>query len=362
MRSDRPSPRLRTRVTVLLGLLLAPVCAAAAGAPAAPRPVWPPPPDLARVEYVGQLTGPRDFTTGLWKRLSDFAAGAGSRDDLAKPTAIAVSPDGKRVYVLDAVRMAVLRFDLAARRVTSIAIAALPNGATSPFGLALGPNESLYVTDQASHSVVMVSGGRVALRFGHEQLARPVGCAVNATRKLLYVVDSPAGRESAHRVAVFDLGGRFVRWIGGRGTEPGRFNYPTYVTVDPAGDVYVVDTLNWRVQVFDADGRFVRAFGRHSDARGDFDRPKGVAIDRFGNVHVSDSSWDRVLIFSRWGRPLLDFGGRGTWPGGLQEPTAVAIGADDRVYVADTNGHRVNIYRLINTTAADTVATSGGAR
>jgi len=364
MRSNsRLASRAPRRLAALtLALVLAPASLTAARAPLAPLPVWPSPPDPARIRYVGQLTGPRDFATGLWKRLGDFAAGSGSHGDLAKPTAIAVSSDGHRVFVLDGVRLAVLRFDLAAKRVTTIPLAALPNGPTVPFGLALDADEALYVTDQAGHCVVVVSGGRVARQIGREQLTRPVGCAVDAVRRLLYVVDSPSGRESQHRVAVFDLGGRFMRWMGGRGSEPGRFNYPTYIAVTPAGEVYVVDTLNWRVQVFAADGSFVRAFGRHSDARGDFDRPKGVAFDRFGNVYIADSSWDRVLVFSRWGRPLLDFAGRGTWPGGLQEPTAVATGPDDRIYVADTNGHRVNIYQLVNTTAADTVSAGGGGR
>lgn len=204
--------------------------------------------------------------------------------------------------------------------------------------------------------MVLSPEGRLLRAFGREVLARPVGCAVDARRSLLYVVDTPAGREASHRVAVFSLDGRFLRWLGERGLGSGQFNYPTYVTVSPEGEVHIVDTLNWRVQVFDAEGRFLRLFGRHGDARGDFDRPKGIAMDRFSNLYIADGAWDRVLIFSPAGRALLDFGGRGTWPGGLQEPTAVATGPDDRIYVADTNGHRLNIYRLINTTATDSIS------
>jgi sugar lactone lactonase YvrE len=325
------------------------------------RPVWPPPPDRARIEYVEAWTGPRDFAPDFWKRLSNFAGGQGAKEAIVKPTGIAVSPDGQRVYVADAVRHAVYTFDRGARRVKIRSLDDVARGPTTPFGLALDGEENVYVTDQAGRVVVVMSrDGRFLRAIGRDTLARPVGCAVDPQRGLLYVADAPQGSGAPHRIAAFALDGRFVRWIGARGLEPGRFNYPTYLTVSPAGELLVVDTLNWRVQVFGGDGGFVRAFGRHSDARGDFDRPKGIALDRFGNVYVADGSWDRVLIFSRHGRPLLDFGGRGTWPGGLQEPTAVAIGGDDRIYVADTNGHRVNVYRLINTTAADSVASGGG--
>jgi len=351
-----------TWMTMLVGSAL--VLASWRGAGAASvvaKPVWPPPPDLARIEYVGSWSGPRDFSVGTWKKFADFAAGSGSQQQMLKPTGIAIVPDGKRIYVVDAVRLAVYRFDTAARRVRILPLSAMPHGAMMPFDVALDADERLYVTDQASRMVVSLdSEGKFLRGIGRDSLARPVGCAVDRVRGVLYVADAPPGPNTPHRIAVFGLDGTFRRWIGRRGIEPGSFNFPTYLTVGPHGELYVMDTLNWRVQVFDPDGAFVRQFGRHSDARGDFDRPKGIALDALGNLYVADSSWDRVLIFDRAGRPLLDFGGRGAWPGGLQEPTAVAIDADNMIYVADTNGHRVNLYRLINTTAADTTAGTAG--
>ncbi len=368
MSEDPEMPmRSRTRSTwTAVGAGAALVLASWRGAAADPvtaKPVWPPPPDLARIEYVGSWSGPRDFSTGTWKKVADFAAGSGSQQQMVKPTGIAIAPGGQRVYVVDAVRLAVYRFDTAARRVRILPLNAMPHGAMMPFDIALDADERLYITDQASRMVVALDGqGKFLRGIGRDSLARPVGCAVDRARGVLYVADAPAGPDSPHRIAVFGLDGTFRRWIGRRGIEPGSFNFPTYLTVGPGGELYVMDTLNWRVQVFAADGTFVRQFGRHSDARGDFDRPKGVALDAFGNLYVADSSWDRVLIFDRAGRPLLDFGGRGTWPGGLQEPTAVAIDAANTIYVADTNGHRVNLYRLIHTTAADTTAGASGQR
>ncbi len=356
--ASRSAPFAAARA-LLVGLAIGAGAGPALAAAPAAAPVWPPPPDRARIAFVESWSSPRDFSRGLFKRLSNFASGSASSEAMVKPTGIAVSGDGRRVWVLDAARVAIFAFDRAAQRARVLSLSGLPVGPLAPFGLAADAADTLYVTDQSSRSVVVLTPeGRLVRAFGRDSLARPVGCAVDAKRGLLYVVDTPAGREAAHRVAVFALSGRFLRWLGARGLENGQFNYPTYVTVSPDGEVHVVDTLNWRVQVFDAEGRFLRAFGRHGDARGDFDRPKGVAIDRFSNLYVADGSWDRVLIFDRAGRALLDFGGRGTWPGGLQEPTAVAVGPDDRIYVADTNGHRLNVYRLLDT-AADSSGAGG---
>lgn len=347
--------RAHLPATLLVALLLAAAAVHAAPRAAAPdaHPVWPPPPDSARIEFVTAYRGVNDFPGGAWAKFREFAAGDASAQGMARPVSIAVTPDGARVYVLDAVRLTIFVFEPLARKSRRIDFANLASAPSGPFGLALDASENLYVTDQPSHSVVVLSSdGRLLRVFGAKQLARPVGCAIDPARGRLYVADAPQGGGSPHRVAVFALDGTFIRYMGERGDKPGQFNYPTYIAVDTQGRVHVVDTLNWRVQVFDADGKPALMFGKHSDARGDFDRPKGIAFDGQGRIYVPDSSWDRVLVFDAAGKPLMDFGGRGTWPGGMQEPTAVAIDGANRIYVADTNGHRVNVYQLLDAARA----------
>jgi DNA-binding beta-propeller fold protein YncE len=345
--------RLAMPLAAFLLLAAAPAFAARRAPAPNPHPVWPPPPDSARIEFASAWSGVNDFPGNAWSRLRDFAAGDASGHGMKRPTGIAVTPDGARVYVLDAAALAVFVIEPVARRSHRIELSAIAQGPTGPFGLAMDASENLYITDQPSHAVVVITAaGRFVRAFGGSQLKRPVGCAVDPVRALVYVADAPQGGDAPHRVAVFTLEGKFVRWFGARGEAQAQFNYPTYLAVDAQGNVHVVDTLNWRVQVFDAAGKWLRGFGRHSDARGDFDRPKGIAFDTAGRSYVADGNWDRVLIFDAAGQPLLDFGGRGTWPGGLQEPTAVAIDGANRIYVADTNGHRVNVYQLLAATAA----------
>src|SRR5262245_50200710 len=76
------------------------------------------------------------------------------------------------------------------------------------------------------------------------------GIAVDPTGQFVYVAD-------ADRVYEYDSNGVFVRQWGGRGSGPGQFDGLTGMTIDPFGDVYVVDAGNGRVQKFDETGKFL---------------------------------------------------------------------------------------------------------
>lgn len=52
--------------------------------------------------------------------------------------------------------------------------------------------------------------------------------------------------------------GTFIGTIGSEGTEPGKFNTPHGIAIDPNNNMYVTDMKNYRVQVFDSKDSFVR--------------------------------------------------------------------------------------------------------
>ncbi|MGD9720162.1 MAG: SMP-30/gluconolactonase/LRE family protein [Pirellulales bacterium] len=54
------------------------------------------------------------------------------------------------------------------------------------------------------------------------------------------------------RVQQFANDGKYLRGIGGKGTEPGQFNLPHAVVLDSRGSLYVTDTMNGRIQKFAA--------------------------------------------------------------------------------------------------------------
>jgi DNA-binding beta-propeller fold protein YncE len=174
---------------------------------------------------------------------------------------------------------------------------------------------------------------------------RPTGLAYDASRRRLYVVDTPA-----HSVLAFqeEAGGySLLRRLGGRGQEQGAFNFPTHLFLAANGNLYVTDSLNFRVQVFTPDGAILQSFGRPGDGTGDFGTAKGVAVDSEGHIYVVDSLFDVVQIFDENGRFLLSFGGSGREAGELWLPTGAGMDGEDRIYVADSGNSRIQVYRYV---------------
>ena len=52
------------------------------------------------------------------------------------------------------------------------------------------------------------------------------------------------------RVQQFTNDGKYLRGIGGEGTDPGRFDLPHGIALDSRGCLYVSDTMNYRIQKF----------------------------------------------------------------------------------------------------------------
>lgn len=337
--------------------LLAAGCAAVPEKPEQVRLVWPPPPLTARIEFVRSVVSDEDLgkDTTFSQTLVAFLAGEKPPPNrIAEPMGLAVSDDGQRLYVSDYAQLAVFVFDFAQKTFRKIGE---KEALARPLGLALGADEQLYVVEQMKKGVSVFDRSGMRVRFiTHPSIERPAGIAVDRVRGRIYVSDSAHTKSEQHTVKIFDMAGDLVGTIGReRGEGPGQFLFPTYLALDETGNLYVTDTLNSRVQVFDADGKYVKSIGERGSAWGMFDKPKGVALDGFGNAYVVDSGWSNVQIFNQKGQVLLFFGGRGPIPGMLKNPTAIAIDRNNHIYVADLLNHRVEMYRLVNTTAGDSV-------
>lgn len=302
---------------------------------------FPPAPARARLVYRGEIRTNRDVAAGgLWQRVTAFFVGERAPQSLRSPVGVAFDPAG-RLLVTDTARHAVVVFDRERGRYHEIA----PRGRDAlglPLGVDADAQGRIYVADGLARNVRVFSPDGAPLRTldAGGALQRPTGIAIDRARSVLYVADTPA-----HVVRVLRLDGTPIRELGGRGSEPGQMNYPTFLAVDGAGNLLVNDAMNFRVQIFDPDGRLTSAFGKLGNGSGDMSRSKGVAVDRRGHVYVADALFDNFQIFDRAGRLLMFVGEQGRGPGQFWMPAGLAI-HDTTVAAADSEG-RVQLFEIV---------------
>jgi DNA-binding beta-propeller fold protein YncE len=305
--------------------------------------VWPPPPDTPRIRFVQVIKTPADvgIKAPVAERFMSIFAGR-KEAYLNLPQQIAIGPNGS-IYVTDQKLKCVHVFDVVRKRYFAYKGFG-KRRFYSPSGVAVAGNGWVYVSDSISKKIsVFDSKGRPLFDFGGPDVfQRPTGMVFLPEAQRLYVADT-----LAHNLKVFDKEGSLLFQIGGRGEEGGNFNYPAYISSDMMERIYVTDTMNHRVQVLDMDGNLLTAFGKAGDKYGSFAKPKGIAADSQGNIYVVDALHDAVQIFNEDGQLLLSFCGPGSGKGELWLPSGIAIDTDDRIYVTDTYNKRIQVFDLV---------------
>jgi DNA-binding beta-propeller fold protein YncE len=181
------------------------------------------------------------------------------------------------------------------------------------------------VTDAARNQVLVYDrGDSFIAAHGDKGEFKPVDIAIVGER--LYVVDI-----EHHEVRVLDKrSGKLQFKFGRSGTDEGKWlHQPTNLAVGRDGDIYIVETGNFRVARFTPEGKFVRHYGEAGQAPGQFARPKGIAMDRAGRMYVGDAAFQNVQIFDHDGRILMAFGQPVDNAPGLNLPAGVAVDYDN---------------------------------
>jgi DNA-binding beta-propeller fold protein YncE len=146
-----------------------------------------------------------------------FGGGRSADARLFRPTDLALSPSGEIAYVVDAADARVKAFDAAGEPL--FAFGRRGDGPTDfvrPFGIAVSPDASVFVTDEGGAKVVRFDAvGRPTKVFGREGLGRveffkPRGASFDARGRLV-VVDW-----GNHRGQVLTVEGEFVQAFGSR--------------------------------------------------------------------------------------------------------------------------------------------------
>jgi predicted membrane-bound mannosyltransferase/sugar lactone lactonase YvrE len=222
-----------------------------------------------------------------------------------------------------------------------------------PWGVAVGPDGSVYVSDTWNYRVIKFTpDGKLIKSWSQYGSADqpvtfygPRGLAVDAEGNV-YVADT-----GNKRIVVFDANGNYLSEFGSAGLEPGQFDEPVGIAIDKNGTIYVTDTWNQRVQTFTPSAdKTVFTPDRQWDVFGwygqSLDNKPFIAVNDAGDVFVTDPEQYRVIEFTPEGGVVRTWGDYGDSPTTFGLTSGIAIDSEGHVWVTDSANNRILRFTL----------------
>ncbi len=340
------------RVALGIVLLFCAACAAPQNV-VRDRYFWPPPPDVARIEWLKAYSSQLDIEKTPSQRFWAAIAGDDPPISLLKPVEVKSVPELGKFFVSDIGRSTVVVFDLAGHSQRNLDI---PDGAPPlllPLSVAVDHEGSIYVLERRSASVLVFDRMEKYQRTISLKLisvTSPTSMIIDRINRQMYVSDA-----ASRKIVVTDLQGGLLRNIGAPGDADGQFNLPVSMALNSKGHLIVADAFKAAIQVFDQTGNFRSKFGRRGDSPGDFQLIKSIAVDSSDNIYVVDGRGHNITIFNEQGELLLVLGGfyasaetGKLAPGGFSVPIGIDIDSTDKIYVVDQMNTRVQVFQYFS--------------
>jgi sugar lactone lactonase YvrE len=248
-----------------------------------------------------------------------------------------------------------------------------------PYGVTVATNGNIYVADSGNNTIRKVTPAGVVTTLAGA--AGNAGSANGTGSAALFYWAAGVAVDTNGNVYVADSGNNTIRKVtpsgqvttlaglaGKAGSADGtgsaaRFNWPSFMAVDSAGNLYVADEhndtirkvtpvgTNWVVTTLAGlPGSAGSANGTGSAAR--FNWPSGVAVDSVGNLYVADFLNDTIRKVTPVGTnwvvtTLAGLAGNAGSANGTGSaarfyyPNAVAVDTNGNVYVADSGNNTI---------------------
>ncbi len=287
-----------------------------------------------------------------------FGTSGAEEGQLNAPHGIAAAADGS-LYVADTNNNRIQHFSPAGQFINSwgtfadVTLGDAPIGTfNQPWDVAVSPDgKFVYVADTWNHRIQKFTSDGTPVKMWGTPLYDPTttdplgiwgprGIAVDSHGRV-FVADT-----GNKRILIYDADGNFIQQIGSEGLSIGQFEEPVGLAFDPKGNLYVDDTWNQRVQVFtpSADGSTYSPLlqwdiaGWYGES---LDNKPYIAADSLGHIFVTDPEGYRVLEFSSSGGFIRTWGEYGTGAENFGLTTGIAVDPTGEVWVGDGANNRV---------------------
>ena len=237
-----------------------------------------------------------------------------------------------------------------------------------PTGVTVDSAGNVYVADTGNQNIRKITPDGVVSTLASNVFYEPYSVAVDSAGNV-YVADTfnqairkitPAGMVSilAGNPSITDADGVPAGgYADGTGSKA-RFSFPSGVTVDGAGNVYVADDGNEVIRKVTPAGvvtTLAGSPGKQGSADGtgraaQFDGPSGVAVDNAGNVYVAERN-NLVIRKVTSAGVVTTIGGLANHGGTVDgigssarfsHPESIAVDSAGTLYVADTIAARIS--------------------
>jgi len=335
-----------------------------------------------RMEAAVDYSTPYDFTTlaGQANFQGGSSDGEGNKASFANPLGICMDGAGNLYVANDSGIRMIDTNDVVSTIVTNKQLS-IGSEFLRLEGIAADAGGNLYVTDSQQHIVMQVSRtgnnwvvttiagqkgspGNVDGDASVSKFWNPSGIAVDSNTNL-YVADHNA---NTIRKLVPSPSGWIVSTVAGRATTSGTndgigtnalFGYPSGITVDGEGNLYVTDSGYNTVRRIDTNGLVKTIAGVASavspgsnDGMGTqakFNAPYGIAVDSIGNLYVADqgNSTIRKIATNRMVSTLAGNPAKLGTTNGLgrlslfNNPTGIVVDGAFQLYVTDTQNNTI---------------------
>ena len=242
----------------------------------------------------------------------------------------------------------------------------------NPSGVAVDTGGSVFVADQANHTIRKITTAGVVTTLAGSALNPGSADGTGSAARF----DSPGGVavDGSGNVFVADSSNSTIRKItpggvittlagsaGERGIADGtasaaRFNYPGGVAVDASGNVFAADTSAHSIRKITADGVVTTLAGTYVPGSADgtgtaarFSWPRGVAVDSHGNVFVTDSGNQTIRKITPSGVVTTVAGSAGHAGAAdgtgstarFSYPYGIAVDANGNLFVVDAGNNTI---------------------
>lgn len=175
----------------------------------------------------------------------------------------------------------------------------------SPLAVAVDPSGNLYIADAGNNVIRKISGGIISTIHSTLPLGHPSGIALDGARNL-FIADTSNNRVvklTPSGAATIVAGNGVPGYTGDNGPAiQAELEFPAAVAVDGVGNLYIADKTNCVIRevntagtIFTIAGNGLAGYsGEGVAVDQELNFPSGVTVDAFGNLYIADTGNNRI--------------------------------------------------------------------